>query len=694
MRSLATFVASGLFAATLAASTTGHAQILSEVVVSHAGADTQEFVEIHGVPETSYADRWVVVLEGDGADNPGSVDAVLQVGTTDVAGLWHSGFLAQDSLEDGTSSLLLVTGFSGAVGNDLDLDDDGVLDALPWGALLDSLAFFHGAAGDRAYAPAVLGSGFDGVALVPGGASRFPFGIDSDAASDWKRGNPDNLAYLQGILGPGEAWVTPGAVNLVTIEDYFAGVDTASQTTLRSSLHEAVDDHIRYPYAAASATDTWVILEAADEDLVDPTRVLDVYKNVSFAKHGGSGDNPNREHSWPQSYGFPDEAIDNSPRTDCHHLFPSDEMYNNNRANHPYDTCNAACIERPTVSTHGMGGGSGVYPGNSNWYDNASRTWGTWIGRRGDVARAILYMDVRYEGGTHGFTGFVEPDLRLTDDKGLIQTTGVNALVAYMGMLTVLVQWHEEDPPDAKERARNAAIYRYQGNRNPFVDHPEWVACTFEGACSECGDGVTEPEEECDDAGESPTCDSNCTDAECGDGTFNASAGETCDDGLATPTCDVDCTLVECGDDTLNPAAGEACDDGNTMDGDGCSARCLDEGQGGAGGGGRGGEGPGGGGSSSSAGGGASGGSGGSATAASGAGGDAAGPTSGQGGAGAGAGGAPDPGGDCGCSLPGIPRRGASLAAMLLLTLGWRRRSRLSSPLTATCSSCRARPRA
>ncbi|MEZ6021014.1 MAG: endonuclease [Planctomycetota bacterium] len=61
--------------------------------------------------------------------------------------------------------------------------------------------------------------------------------------------------------------------------------------------------------------------------------------------------------------------------------------------------------------------------------------------------------------------------------------TGSNESVAYMGELDVLLQWHAQDPPDAWEMARNDIVYSYQGNRNPFIDHPEWVDCLFGGNC-------------------------------------------------------------------------------------------------------------------------------------------------------------------------------------------------------------------
>jgi hypothetical protein len=95
----------------------------------------------------------------------------------------------------------------------------------------------------------------------------------------------------------------------------------------------------------------------------------------------------------------------------------------------------------------------------------------------------MFYMDVRYEGGTHSVTGFAEPDLRLTDDRALISAsnTGSNTSIAYMGILSVLLAWHQSDPPDAEELRRNDVVFGAQGNRNPFVDHPEWVALLYGG---------------------------------------------------------------------------------------------------------------------------------------------------------------------------------------------------------------------
>jgi endonuclease I len=255
---------------------------------------------------------------------------------------------------------------------------------------------------------------------------------------------------------------------------YYDSVDLGSQETLRQTLHDVIDGHTRIPYTASS-TDTWNVLELADQDPENSSRILDVYRNRSFPKFGGGNTSYNREHTWPNSYGFPDDNSGNYPYTDCHQLFLCDISYNGARGSRVYDDCTSGCTSYPTDFN---GGVSGI-----NWTRNDSPqgVWETWSDRRGDVARAMFYMDVRYEGDAGS-----EPDLILTDDLQLIMSaqTGDNEPVAYMGYLTTLLEWHEQDPVDDKERDRNDVVFQFQGNRNPFIDNPEWVDLLF-------GDGLT-----------------------------------------------------------------------------------------------------------------------------------------------------------------------------------------------------------
>lgn len=278
---------------------------------------------------------------------------------------------------------------------------------------------------------------------------------------------------------------------------YYATVDPTTPATLRSSLHEIIDDHTRVPYTSG-ATDTWDVLELAQRDPADPTRILDVYRNLSFAVQGGGGGGYDREHVWPRSYGFPINGPANMPFSDCHMLYLCDSAYNQERSNKPFRGCSSFCLELPTQPNAGNGGGVGVYPGQSNWTSGAFTSGRFEVNtfRRGDIARAMFYAAVRYEGGVHTGTGAFEPDLELTDDVSSIASsnTGQNEAIAHMGFLSTLLEWHEDDPVDDEECRRNTVVAAFQGNRNPFVDHPEWVACIFQGACgleeSYCGPAV------------------------------------------------------------------------------------------------------------------------------------------------------------------------------------------------------------
>ncbi len=259
---------------------------------------------------------------------------------------------------------------------------------------------------------------------------------------------------------------------------YYDTVDLSSEDALRSSLHDVIDGHTKIPYTDSS-TDTWDVLEQADQDPLDAGRILDVYRNRSFPKYGGGNNSYNREHTWPNSYGFPDDGWSNYPYSDCHHLFLCDISYNGARGSRVFDYCSGGCQSYPTDSHDGV---SGV---NYTRNDSPQGVWETWHDRRGDVARALFYMDVRYEGDAGS-----EPDLILTDDLDLIMSsqTGDNEPVGYMGYVSVLLEWHEQDPVDDRERQRNDVVFQYQGNRNPFIDHPGWVDLLF-------GDGLTDAPE-------------------------------------------------------------------------------------------------------------------------------------------------------------------------------------------------------
>lgn len=195
--------------------------VINEFSASTDSTDV-EYVELLGEPGTDLSTYRVLEIEGDVTSSsgspaptaPGVVDEVISIGAPDAAGRALVS-LPANALENGSISLLMVTGFTGAVTDDLDANDDGVLE-LPVGVTIaDSIAVDDGTAGDVTYGGVTLGVAYDGAAFAPGGASRIPDGTDTDSTADWVR-NDFHLAGIPGNTGTlidGEARNTPGAEN-------------------------------------------------------------------------------------------------------------------------------------------------------------------------------------------------------------------------------------------------------------------------------------------------------------------------------------------------------------------------------------------------------------------------------------------------------------------------------------------------
>ncbi|WP_256840001.1 ExeM/NucH family extracellular endonuclease [Ornithinimicrobium faecis] len=190
--------------------------VINEFSISTTGTDL-EFYEVIGAPETDYSDLSILQVEGDGKSNSrGSVITVDAVGSTDDAGLWSLD-LPANRVQNGTLTLLLVSGYTGTASTVIDTDQDGVIDNAPWTEIVDSVAILDGNVDDVIYSETALTDGYDGEEFVPGAASRIPDGTDTDTTADWVR-NDFNKAGFPGFDGPpapGQAWNTPGAPNEV-----------------------------------------------------------------------------------------------------------------------------------------------------------------------------------------------------------------------------------------------------------------------------------------------------------------------------------------------------------------------------------------------------------------------------------------------------------------------------------------------
>jgi len=310
-----------------------------------------------------------------------------------------------------------------------------------------------------------------GTALVAGDACTFT--VDRTKVTD------------SGMQNPAANTVVNFTVATSSTGTYYDTVNTSSPEQLRCTLHNIIKGSTNLGYQ-------YPILEIAEEDPTDPGKILDVYRNCSFIKPDNSDSSSpgrgitatcgtvsgllyNREHTWPKSLGFSNSSL--AAHNDHHMLHLADKDENNHRGNKPYGTCRKVedgCSEDPTIANHGEGGGTGIYPGNSNWYNNS--VYEVWHKQRGDMARSVFYMAIRYEGiASEDANDGDIPDLELTDDAGLINATSNGSAKAYMGFLSTLLQWHQQDPVDDRERDRNVVVYSFQGNRNPFIDHPEWA---------------------------------------------------------------------------------------------------------------------------------------------------------------------------------------------------------------------------
>nr|WP_075617200.1 endonuclease [Paenisporosarcina indica] len=219
--------------------------------------------------------------------------------------------------------------------------------------------------------------------------------------------------------------------------NYYQGAQGQQGQALKTALHDIISTQ-----KVLSYTQVWDALKQTDADPNNSNNVILFYSKVSSPKsnNGGGVTNWNREHVWAKSHG--NFGTSNGPGTDIHHLRPTNVQVNSYRGNLDFDNGGT-----PVPGCNGcLKTGSSFEPPDSV---------------KGDVARMLFYMATRYEKGDR-------VDLELNEKLN-------NGTNPYHGKLSVLLKWHEQDPVDAFEANRNNVIHDIQGNRNPYIDHPEWV---------------------------------------------------------------------------------------------------------------------------------------------------------------------------------------------------------------------------
>jgi len=262
------------------------------------------------------------------------------------------------------------------------------------------------------------------------------------------------LVFFMGLIYPLQAQIPSG---------YYDAANGKTGEQLKAALNNIISGHTTYPYSSSS-TDVWDILKEADRDPNNSANVIGIYSGFSMdaAAEYNNGNGWNREHVWAKSRG--DFGTSEGAGTDCHHLAVADISTNGARGNMNFDYGDTYYVDT-----------QGFYSGST--LSKTSSTADVWEPRdevKGDVARMIFYMATRYE-GENG-----EPDLELTEV--LLSATDKSP---YHGKLSVLLEWHQQDPVSAAEIQRNNIIYSYQNNRNPFIDHPEYVCEIY--SCSTSG---------------------------------------------------------------------------------------------------------------------------------------------------------------------------------------------------------------
>tara|TARA_S200000501_G_scaffold125530_1_gene118565 strand:- start:440 stop:1570 length:1131 start_codon:yes stop_codon:yes gene_type:complete len=241
---------------------------------------------------------------------------------------------------------------------------------------------------------------------------------------------------------------------------YYQEANGLSAEELKEALYQIISNHLVFPYTS-SATDTWDIIQQSDQDPTEHNNMILVYTGRSQDKgyrdgsgnysqyengNGTQSNSWNREHVWPKSHGFPDE--DDNAYTDVHNLKPCDRSVNSSRGTKDFD----------------FGGNQHNEASDCN---TDSDSWEPPDYVKGDIARILFYMVIRYDPGfDHNNNTF---------DLELVDYTTPNNNDPILGKLSSLIQWHNDDPVDDFETNRNEIIFGFQENRNPFIDHPNLV---------------------------------------------------------------------------------------------------------------------------------------------------------------------------------------------------------------------------
>jgi len=232
---------------------------------------------------------------------------------------------------------------------------------------------------------------------------------------------------------------------------YYNAASGKSDEALMSAMRNIIRDHKQLSYNSL-----WDAFKTTDTDAQG--YIIDLYSNCRYrpSDHGGNasnvGDGFNREHSFPKS-GFDDGT---PMYTDLFHLYPTDIKVNNQRSNYPFGVCKDG-KRLVNGDLHGKGKlGISTYPGYGGTVFEPDDEY------KGDFARTYFYMVTCYKNELPSWRGSDQLDYKTNKYKAFSTWS-----------ISMLMEWTRLDPVSDKEIKRNDAVYKLQGNRNPFIDHPE-----------------------------------------------------------------------------------------------------------------------------------------------------------------------------------------------------------------------------
>ncbi|MDE5548279.1 MAG: endonuclease [Clostridia bacterium] len=266
---------------------------------------------------------------------------------------------------------------------------------------------------------------------------------------------------------------TPDTPDTPQFTGYYAPITATSGDALLGQIHDLITTtHTHYStYGDIRKAD---IVGKTDKGSTDGY-IMDFYtqEDISIEWNSGSPAGAwNREHLWCTSLSNGLWSKVNNDYigggADLHHLRPSEVKLNADRGNKKYGEVKDSGSSYATLYYKDSSNKDKYVGGYSsgNTFEPLDKV-------KGDVARIVLYVYTHYNpyANVHGTTNgtFEDSNFRTLNFKDIMAPNVESEAIA------LLLKWNELDPVDEIETARNEAVFAIQGNRNPFVDHPEFV---------------------------------------------------------------------------------------------------------------------------------------------------------------------------------------------------------------------------